>query len=462
MKNLDGTKKNLVTGKPDISNLKNCIEDVRKAALTNIDGPEDPTNYHELRGRLETLRDKLPPLYRDTMYKPFIKKLDELGQEGFTRILLRDPKREKKAGLMLDIAQAILQHGEGYKPNATGAFQELVSDLYDGFLSLEDRAGVKPPDLSIITPLVKWGNPKAGPYTWPVDATSIFGVEVAVVNLPPVNATQGLLAWSSIGHETGGHDILHADTGLLAELAESVRTELEEQNFGHDLSEYWASRIDETASDVLGILNLGPAAAIGLVGYFRGLNAAFTRQAILRNEGPDQDPHPADILRGYLGAYAVGLLKFDQAKEWEKIIETEVDKDLSEIQLEGIAISNDEAKKSAQIVASTIVKRKLISLENHSLNQIQNWKNKDELIVAQLRSSLNTLGSLPEEYKSGIYAAHIVAAAVTAAIAKDGDVAVIFDRMITSLKAMHDSNPSWGPLFVLHPGDIVRHLLYRN
>ncbi|PGU09711.1 hypothetical protein COD22_31340, partial [Bacillus thuringiensis] len=100
--------------------LKNCIEDVRKAALTNIDGPEDPTNYHELRGRLETLRDKLPPLYRDTMYKPFIKKLDELGQEGFTRILLRDPKREKKAGLMLDIAQAILQHGEGYKPNATG------------------------------------------------------------------------------------------------------------------------------------------------------------------------------------------------------------------------------------------------------------------------------------------------------------------------------------------------------
>ncbi|MBJ8205786.1 hypothetical protein JDS91_31870 [Bacillus cereus] len=129
---------------------------------------------------------------------------------------------------------------------------------------------------------------------------------------------------------------------------------------------------------------------------------------------------------------------------------------------QGIAISNDEAKKSAQIVASTIVKRKLISLENHSLNQIQNWKNKDELIVAQLRSSLNTLGSLPEEYKSGIYAAHVVAAAVTAAISKDGDVAVIFDRMITSLKAMHDSNPSWGPLFVVHPGDIVRHLLYHN
>ncbi|PHE53612.1 hypothetical protein [Bacillus pseudomycoides] len=462
MKNLDGTKKNLVISKPDISNLKDCIEDVRKAALTNVDGPEDPTNYHELRGRLETLRDKFPPLYRDTAYKPFIKKLDELGQEGFTKILLNDPKRERAAALMLDIAQAILQHGEGYKPHATGAFQELVSDLYDGFLSLEDRAGVKPPDISVIPPLVKWGNPEAGPYTWPADATSVFGLGVAVVSLPPVNATQGLLAWSSIGHETGGHDILHADTGLLDELAESVRTDLNEQNLGHDLSEYWASRIDETASDVLGILNLGPAAAIGLVGYFRGLNAAFTGKAILRNHGSDQDPHPADILRGYLGAYAVGLLEFDQAKEWEKMIETEVDKDLSEIQLDGIVINNDEAKQSAKIVASTIMKRKLISLENHSLNQIQSWRNKDEIIVAQLRSLLNTLGSLPEEYKSGIYAAHVVAAAVTGAISKDGDVAAIFERMITSLKAMHDSNPSWGPLFVEHPGDIVRHLLYRN
>ncbi|MBJ8206491.1 hypothetical protein JDS91_35895 [Bacillus cereus] len=62
-------------------------------------------------------------------------------------------------------------------------------------------------------------------------------MEVAVVSLPPVNATQGLLAWSSIGHETGGHDILQADTGLLDELADSVRTELEEQKFGHAVSE---------------------------------------------------------------------------------------------------------------------------------------------------------------------------------------------------------------------------------
>jgi hypothetical protein len=273
---------------------------------------------------------------------------------------------------MLDIAQAILQHGEGYNSKATSAFQELVSDLYDGFLSLEDRTGVKPPDISIIPPLVKWGNPGAGPYTWPADATSVFGLKAAIISLPPVNSKRGLLSWSNIPHEACGHDILHADIGLLDELAENVRTALKEQNLEHDLSDYWASRIDETASDVLGVLNLGPAAAIGLIGYFRGLNAAFSGIASLRNAGSSDDPHPVDILRGYLGAYTVGLLEFDQANEWEKIIEAETDNDLSEIQVEGMIISSNEAKQSAKIVASTIIKTKLMSLENHSLDQIQN------------------------------------------------------------------------------------------
>ncbi|RKN55042.1 MULTISPECIES: hypothetical protein [Bacillus] len=461
MKNIGVMKNNLEVAIPDISNLNKCIEDVRKAALTNISGPEDPKNYHELRGRLEAVRDKLPSIYNSTIYKPFIKSLDELGQEGFINILMSDPERVREAGLILDIAQAILQQGEGYNAQATDAFQELVSDLYDGFLSLEDRTGINQPDLSVIAPLIKWGNPESGPYTWPVDATSILGLKVAIVSLPPVNAKKGILAWSSIGHEVCGHDILHADIGLLTELAESVRSDLNEQNLGHLLSEYWASRIDETASDVLGVLNLGPAAAIGLVGYFRGLNAAFTGEAVLKNHGFGDGPHPVDILRGYLGAYSVGLLEFDQAKEWEKVIEAEVDKDLSEIQLDGVIINIDKAKQSAKQVAITIMKKKLISLENHSLNQIQNWRNKDEAIVAHLRPLLTTLGSLSEEHKSGTYAAHVVAAAVTEALSND-DIRLIFERMINLLKIMHDSNPSWGPLHVEHPGDIMRRFLYRN
>lgn len=445
---------------PDITNLPACIQDVKKAVLSNIQGPPDPTDYHQLRGRLEAAKSKLPMLYQQTVAVPFIRTLDNLGQQGFMEILLRDPHRNNTARLMLDIAHSILQNGEGFHALASDGFQEMVSDLYDGYLSAGDRIGIKPPDLSVIPALVKWGEPESGPYTWPIDATSVFGLEAAIVSLPPAHAAAGLLAWSSIPHEVCGHDILHADVGLLEELADAVRTSLTQENIGQGLPDYWASRMDETASDVLGILNLGPAAAIGLVGYFRGMNAAFTGQAQLRNEGPSSDPHTADILRGYLGAYASGLLEFDQAGDWEKIIEAESDKDLSDIQLGGSRIDADTAKRSARIVAWTIMKTKLRSLENHSLDEIQNWRNKDERITSSLRILMRTTGSLSDEFRSGYYAAHIVAAALTEGLSSEADVQLVFDRMLSLLKLMHDTNPSWGPLLVQHPGDITRHLVY--
>ena len=451
-------EESLIIDKPDISNLAKCIEDVKNAALATDLGPSNPTDYNQLRGRLEASRGKLPPLYQESVYEPFVKVLDELGREGFNELLLQN---NNAIDLLFDIAHSILQNGEGYKEKATDAFQEVVSDLYDGFLSAEDRAGVKPPDLSIIAPLVKWGNPDFGPYTWPVDVTSsVFGLQTGIVSLPPANAEHGLLAWSALGHETGGHDILHADTGLLQELARKVRTELTENNFKQGLPQYWASKIDETASDVLGILNMGPAAGIGLIGYFRGLNAASRGEPTLRNSGSITDPHPADILRGYLAASTVKLLSFSGANDWSDVIETETNKDLSEIRLGGVRISSEDAKNSARIVASVIANAKLESLENHALSEIQNWRNEDELIVQQLRSHLTMGTLLPEDSASEIYATHVVAAAVTEALSTNANIPIIFDRMVAILKSMHDSNPSWGPLFIAHPGDLSPHVVY--
>src|SRR5919205_1169935 len=102
--------------KPDISNLKNCTEDVRKAIVENEQGPPDPTNYSQLRGRLEASRTRLPPLYRDAFFQPYVNTLsEELGESGFNEMLFRDPERRDGAGLMLDIALTILQNGEAYK-----------------------------------------------------------------------------------------------------------------------------------------------------------------------------------------------------------------------------------------------------------------------------------------------------------------------------------------------------------
>jgi hypothetical protein len=361
---------------------------------------------------------------------------------------------------MLDIAQAILQRGEAYEPRARPAFQEVVADLYDGFLSAEDRRGVAPPDRETLPPMVKFGSPDAGPYTWTVDATTSFGLRVGVVSLPPANARRGLLAWAALGHETAGHDILHADDGLLDQVSTAVRAALLGDGATRALAGYWADRIDETASDVLGILNMGPAAGIGLVGYFRGLNAAFTGAATLRNLGPGDDPHPADILRGYLAAATVRRLEFADAGAWADVIERETDRDVSGIVLEDVAVTREVARTSAELVAQAIVTTPMASLENHALGEIQSWRDRDEAIVEALGESLTTATPIPSDLAGGVYAAHLVAAATTGALRQGANLPVLFGRMVDLLKTMNDRNPAFGALRVRHPGNLARDRVY--
>jgi hypothetical protein len=384
--------------------------------------------------------------------------LEQLGEAEYIRILMEDPDRVGTAGLVLDAAQALLQQGEGFAESATDAFQEVVSDLYDGFLSAEDRRGVKPPEGGTIPPLVKWGNPEFGPYTWPIDATSSLGVGAGIVSLPPAHVRGGLLAWAALGHEAAGHDILNADTGLREELARAIQAALDP--IDPFLSEYWSERIDETASDVLGILNMGPAVGIGLIGYFRALNAAFGGRPKLRNIGPGDDPHPADILRGYLASETVRLLKFTGKTAWADALRDETDKDLEGIVLDGIPISRELAQQSAQLVAKRLVTFKASSLEGHSLGELQNWRDSDERKIRRVRRSLlNNIGLSRSDLQE-IYAAHVVSAAVVEGLSAGSDIPTLFKRMLGILAAMHDENPSWGPLFVKSPGNISRHVAY--
>jgi hypothetical protein len=440
-----------------ITGLADCIEDGRLAALDRDSGPAEPLSYNPLLGRIQAVGRKFPPLYRHTMVTPFLETLRQIGAQAFHDILARDPERQALGGLMMDIAQAILQQGEGFAETATDAFEEVVSDLYDGFLSAEDRHGVNPPDLGAIPPLVKWGHPDFGPYTWPVDATSVFGCQAAVVNLPPANSRKGLVAWSALGHETAGHDILHADIGLAQELSRALQQNL--RPLGHDLDAYWSARIDETAADVMGILNIGQAAGIGLVAYFRALNAAFSGKAKLRSEGPENDPHPADVLRGYLAAETVLLLRFTGRRSWSNLIANETNRDVTTIVLAGQRVSNETARQSAKIVAQTLVGHPANALEGHALGEIQNWRDTDERKMQRLRAALRTGEELPATTTTTpTYAAHVVAAAVTEALADGTTIPSLFHQMLTFLKTMHDQNPSWGPLLVAHPGNIARHL----
>ena len=442
----------------DTSGMADCVDDARIAALNSDPGPDGETNFDRLLQRLAAAKVRLPPLYLDSAQVPFVTALTNLGTAGFTDIVAKagDP-----AVLLQDIAHSILQNGEKFEDTATDAFEEVVTDLYDGFLSAQDRNGIKTPDRLVLPPLVKWGNPDFGPYTWPADATANFKVKCAVVNLPPSNAKGGLMAWAALGHETAGHDILHADKGLQAELAGAVRTGL--QGLGFGLADYWSARIDETASDVMGILNMGPAAAIGTIAFFRGLLASFGRPAKLRTDGGGNDPHPADILRGYLGAAVVRRLSFTGAPTWANAIENETDKDATSaiFQLGGIAVPKSRAKKSAKVVAEIIATFKPQSLNSHALIEIQDWHDADEAIVQSIVPSVATATAVPANVTgAGVFAAHVVSAAVLGALSRKGAPSTIFKRMITILKSMHDGNPAWGPLHVVHPSSIYRDLAY--
>ncbi|WP_206026407.1 hypothetical protein [Roseimicrobium sp. ORNL1] len=440
---------------PNISAMNACIADSAEAYSIVDKGPKDETNISQLRSRVTAARSNLPPAYRGAIAEPFSDLIEDLTVAGFNSILANDPGREGAAGALLDVSQAIIQRGERYRHMATRAFQEIISDLYDGFLSAEDREDVKPPDEIIIAPLVKWGLPDFGPYTWTVEALSDWDIKTGVVHLPASHSHTGLMGWATLPHELNGHNILDADDGLKEELEVRVHAALLKAKLPAHLASYWSTRIDETASDVLGILNMGPAPAIGMIAYFRGLRSIWEQtSAELSNQGAKEDSHPADLLRGYLGASTVRLLDFSTSKAWADVIKKETDKDHTAINLEGIKVSQAHAVKSAQIVAETIATVPLDALEGHALIEVQNWRNNDEAITHQIRQHIAGIdgATLPD----GAYATHVVAAAISFALEK-GNPAAVLRRAVEILAAMNVANPSWGPLFVRSRGDLVRH-----
>jgi hypothetical protein len=125
-------------------------------------------------------------------------------------------------------------------------------------------------------------------------------------------------------------------------------------------------------------------------------------------------------------------------------------------------VSKARAKQSARIVADIIATQKAQALRNHALIEIQDWRDADEAIAQSIVPALATANPLPANVTGiGVFAAHVVAAAVTGALARKAAPPTIFKRMITVLKTMHDGNPAWGPLHVLHPSAIYRDFAYR-
>lgn len=184
----------------DISNLGRCVDEVKQSMAQADSVMLFTSDYDSLMVQLKNpaVKTSFPDVYQMGFVDPFISYLEQMGRQQFDSVF-RSGTDSFLSQIIPDMAEAVLQIGSMFAKKATDAFQEVISDLYEGFLSEESRVSnetmmpIKPPDRGVIPPLVKWGNPDFGPYTWPVDATSELHLKNAVVSLPPAHLKGGLL-----------------------------------------------------------------------------------------------------------------------------------------------------------------------------------------------------------------------------------------------------------------------------
>lgn len=456
--------------KIDIGNLNHCIDDV--AAVYKISEAEpDLSNIDQLIARLNAAKEFFPLIYRKYAIEPLIEFI-----EG--RPDLSSEMSSKINKTVLSYVHAILQRAEG--DMTTRAFQEIVDDLFVSFLSAEEAKSIdsgikiKAPDLGIIPPMVRWNwNHESGPYINPNSIENSYGrlgipwTAVPLVNLPIGFRQGGIAAWQSLGHETVGHGILSADLGLLDELKSAVIQQVsveimrQEPGMNKDLMSllclYWSFVVSEAAADVMGVLHLGPTAAIGLITFFRGrckANAVAmgTKKYFWQmNKGLMEEPHPPTSWRIFMMAETVRLLKFSQADLWANVIEEEAMKDFGDfyLQMETGAYPKIFNKKPfmievAKSVARTMATHKLFTLEGHALIDIQCWSERDEGLKNDFMRFFN--GEPPENIEEGCFAPYVLSAASELALrsttGKD-KIKSIFDRMVLLLSKMHETNPGW-------------------
>lgn len=438
------------------------VDDIARAVLTGKEGPRDIVDHREIIARLGASEEAFPPIYRDAVNAPLLGMFSRMGRDGWHDILSRDQDLQGIGLLGLDLVQTQAQRAEEFHDTATRALQEVVSDLYDGFLSDADRGRVKRPDHGVAPPLVKWGRPGLGPYAWTAPSAALYGCGAGVVNMPPAFASRGLAAWAALGHETAGHHVLHADDGLREDLSELVYSRITGSESGHlededereGLAAYWRDRIDESASDVMGVMNMGPAAALGLIAYFRGLSLASGGDGRLSAIGSATGVHPAPLARGWLMAEALERCSFSKAKPWADAISAEVDRDAPKqgVWLAGRVYSSKAVKHSASLVASAIMTGRTRALQDARLIDIQDWREHDQQLVEALALHVMLGGANPPQSAfRGLFAAHAVAAAITAALIS-GRPQEAQQSMVTLLSAMHASNPSWSELNIANPG----------
>jgi hypothetical protein len=364
-------------------------------------------------------------------------------------------------------------------------FLAVISNFYRSFLSKAKRSAINVPLVEQLPPLAFFKNSgEDGPFTIPADdVQKLFGSTIGVVSLPSTYRDDPLL-WASLAHETGGHDVLHADPGLLEELADGLRNlfgggplpangNLTQPQLDGLLWSYWT---DEAASDVYGLLNIGPEFAFNLAAFFAAMNARIakmqhqpeTPMPSLRTESgpnaaddPSLDVHPTDILRLHL---AIGVVENLQALSSATRARYVADlqnlavlcaQGTDTVEIQGdVAVTRDQwvtvnmsrpladMQEAARRAGAFIATAKLQALDNHSVQEIETWDDPDESTAQKIADTLAQNASVADMGDD----AQILAGATLALVAQPKLYDKVTRRLEEALDRSFAHDPIWESL----------------
>jgi len=447
-------------------NPQNFVQLCNTLAAVDMFGSSPPASpwaqagaqMSDIQGAIEAARPVLPLVYADSYIDPLQKQLSGVMWAG-------NPLQETLVG-------AVAQHGSGYVlAPALKRFLAVVSNFYRSFLDKKKRAAANFPTTQTLPPLATFkfaGD--FGPFTYPVDKVQqMIPASVGVVSMPATYAGNPIL-WAALAHETGGHDVVGADAGLLQELQQGVGKALANVTVANlsadELKTLWAYWMDEVVADVYGLLNIGPTFAHSITAFlaaFRNfpLGGGLTipkvsMQSVSEFYSP-LDVHPTDIVRLHL---AIGTIEtfagLAPATRNAYIADIKQLADLcgsgSTVRLFGYAsvdggssvtfnatVPLADLQESARQVGRYLATAKFAALDNHSIQEIETWDNADETRAQAVNAALaagQPIGHLGDD-------AQLLAGATLRLLEAPGDYAAVTAALEAGLDQSFATDPIW-------------------
>jgi hypothetical protein len=374
---------------------------------------KNPFDTKALQASIKSGTALLPIPYQQGYAQPLTDKIPALvariRKELQGQSLTAKERTQQGVAFFEPLLGAIYDHDNTAVQKQLNRFLAVISDLYRSFLDRTQRAHTTIPLVEQLPPLATFASTaSAGPFTVPSDDTAnSFGAEIGVVSLPS-SYRDAPIVWPALMHEVGGHDVTHADEGLLPELGAQIEKTLTDSN----LAKIWSFWVDEASADVYGLLNIGPSFVFNLAGFFTVLVHQLTQKrtaiGVLGNQSfideSGLDPHPTDILRIHLAVGVIESLAGMKAADRTAYVNAALDLakqcangattvDIVRINSDGSTSVTQQfplsqMQDAARTVGSLIATVKLKALNDHSIQDIETWDDPDEQVALGIKQAL--------------------------------------------------------------------------